>query len=233
MTTSPQDELDRLSSPAEAQKAEEARSRSSFRPVWTKTVCDITRLEGPYDAMLENGQAVRRIALHLTNMRNIEGITPFTATEFDLELGVPQATERGPAQPNVNSELVLMVASAQAIAPNITSVRGLVGLKGVQLEERVHKYQGRQQVPRNSGNWVDSELATRYYHVVAIGATGSANGSKPVITEERVAEATVIVTGLSHADAMDALGPDAGAVLSKLVLEKHVRQVEGVYQPVS
>ena len=231
MTNSPQDELDRLSNPQEAQKAEEARSRSNFRPPWTKCVCDITKLEGPYDAMLENGTHVRRIALHLTNMRNIEGVTPFTGTEFALELGIPQATERGPAQPNMNSELVLTVASAQAIAPNITSVRGLVGLKGVRLEERVHKYAARLQQPRNSGNWVDGELQTRYYHVVAIGATGSANGSRPTVTDERATEAMVQITGLSHADAMEALGEDAGAVISHLVLGKRVSQVEGVYQP--
>lgn len=215
------DDLDRLSNPTLAREAEQARNRSNFRPVWTKVTCDITTVTGPYEATLDNGRKVTRCALHLVNMRNVEGVTPFTGTEADLEFGLPN-------NPNVNSELVLTVASAQALAPNITSIRGLAGLKNVRLEERVHTYQGRVQEPRDSGNWVDRELETRYYHVVSIGG-GSNGASAPTISDERLAEAVEQVEGLAHADAIGVLGEGGADIISKLVLTKKIRQVDGVY----
>lgn len=232
MTQQYQDELDRLTSPQAAKEEEDRRQRSDFRPPWTKATVDITGLEGPYEAHLNNGQPVTRVALKLQNMRSIEGITPFAGTEFDLELALPRPRQDGsPAQPNLNSETVQMVASAQELAPNIQSLRGLVGLKNVRLEERVHHYEGRTQKPANSGNWVDTDMTTRYYHIVSIGSVAGSNGATAPISDDRLAEAVTLITGLSHADAMTALGEDGGAVLSKLVLNKSIRQVEGLYQP--
>lgn len=234
MTQQTLDDLDRLSNPQLAREAEQARNRSNFRPVWTKVTADIASVEGPYEATLNNGTKVQRCALKLVNMRNVEGETPFTGTEADLEFGLP-------TNPNVNSELVLTVASAQALQPSITSIRGLAGLKNVRLEERVHEFEGRQFVKSpgggqtdrdgNRGDWKDATMTTRYYHVVSIGG-GSNGATAPAVTDERLAEAAFLVSGLSHAEAMEALGADGAAVISKLVLNKKISQQEGVYQPV-
>lgn len=245
MTAETMDSLDRLSNPTLAREAEQARNRSSFRPVWQKVTCDIASIAGPYEATLNNGQNVTRCSLHLVNMRQISAVTPFMGTEADLELGLP-------SNPNVNSELVLMTASANAINPEITSIRQLAGLKNVRLEERVHEYQRRffEEDPEGTdtdkktgakGNWVDSEGTpkrphgqTRYYHVVSIGGSATANGNgASAPTEERLAEAIHLIEGADHATAMSILGEDGAAVLSKLVLSKRVQQdEEKKYQPV-
>ncbi len=231
MTTDAMDVLDRLSNPTLAREAEQTRNRSSFRPVWQKVTCDIASIAGPYEATLENGRNVTRCSLHLVNMRQIEGITPFTGTEADLEFGLP-------SNPNVNSELVLTTASANAINPAITSIRQLAGLKGVRLEERIHEFEGRQfvqspggaQTDRSGarGDWKDTTMTTRYYHVVSIGGGAASNGATAP-SADRLEQAVKAVSGLNHAEAMEVLGEDGAQVLSKLVLTKQIKQQDGVY----
>lgn len=207
-----QEQLDFLTNPDEAKKAEQARNRSNFRPPFTGVTCDIVSLNGPYQATLNNGQEVTRMALHLTNMRNIVGETPYAGTEFDLELPVPKS-------PNIHSEATLMTASAGK-----DSIRQLVGLKGVRLEERVDEYKGRKQT---NGVWADADMETRYYAVT--GGSNGASAPAPTISEDRLREAAIQIEGATPADAAAILGPDANDVLAKLILTKRVQQVDGKY----
>ncbi len=233
MTTEQLNELDRLSNPQLAQEEADKRSRSSFRPPFNKATVDIVGIEGPYTPTLNNGQPANgtAVALRLENMHAVEGDIPFTGTTYDLEV-------RLPANPNLNSEVTLMVASAQGLKPEVVGVTKLVGLKGVRLEERVHHYTGNIFQPSVTGTktdrtgakgeWVEGQLTTRYYHVVSIGGASS-NGATPAVTPERLVEAEAAIAGLSHADALVALGADGPAVLSKLVLAKRIHQEAGVY----
>lgn len=227
MTTDILDQLDRLTSPEAAKEAEQARGRSNFRPVWTECTCDIASLEGPYQTRLNNGTEVTRIALKLVNMHSIQGVTPFLGSDYDLELPLP-------ANPNPNAEVVLTVASAQAINPAIKSVRDLVGLKGVHLKEVIHEFQGRKNTGTKDAQgkdiWADATLTTRYYKVESIGSGGSV--APAAVSDERLAEALDVVDGLNHGEAMGALGEDASQVLSKLILTNRIKQVDGVYRVV-
>ncbi len=214
------DELDTLTNPAIAQEEEDKRSRSSFRPPFTKLTCDIGELVGPYET---TGQfPAKVVAVQLRNIRNVQASTPMADTQWDLEVRVP-------ARANIHSEAVLMVASAATHDASITSIRGLAGRKGVTLEEQVHHYKGRQQEPRDSGNWVDADLTTRFYAVTSIGA--GANGAKPAMptfTDAELDEAAQKVIGLDSAAAVAVLGPDLmGKLLTASV--KRVHQQEGIY----
>jgi hypothetical protein len=171
-------DLERLTSPAEAKKEEEARNRSSFRPPFTSCTCDFGPLTGPYETTTTYGSDTRteqKVSLKLLNMRNVKGVTPFDGTDFDLELKVP-------AKPNVNSEATLMVASAQALNPDLSIVK-FSGLKGVTLEEKVHYFKGRKNTNKKDATgrdiWEDSDFETRYYAITSIGST-----SKPAVAVE-------------------------------------------------
>ncbi len=231
------EELDKLTSPQLAQEAEDKRNRSNFRPPFTKLTCDIAAVEGPFKPMLNNGQEAfgQAVNLKLVNIHSVEGVTPFTGTDYDLEVRVPNSA-------NINSEATLMVISAQMLKPEINGISKLIGLKGVRLEERVHHFTGNRFVPSDSGAETDRDgrkgawnrefpYETRYYHIVSIG--GAANGAKAAVSEDRLSEALSVVPGMTHADALEYLGADGPDVLSKLVLGKKIKRGEdGVYAAV-
>ncbi len=214
------DELDLLTNPAIAQEEEDKRSRSNFRPPFTELTCDIGSVEGPYE--VQDGQFVRKVAgLELRNIRNVKAVQPFDATEWTLEV-------RLPAKANIHSEATLMTASAADHDATISSIRHLANRKGVTLKEAVDHYQGRKQDPPNSGTWVDAPMETRYYAVVAIGATNGAKATAaPAFTDAELDEAADQIIGLSKPEASALVG---NPILGKLLVgdTKRVKEEEGV-----
>lgn len=68
-----------------------------------------------------------------------------------------------------------------------------------------------------------------YWDVVSVGK-GSANGSRPALDDAEFEARLPLVVGQSHADAMELVPAE---VISRGLLEKRIKQVDGVYTLVS
>ena len=215
------DELDMLTNPDLVEEAETQASRSNFRPPMVKFTADIETGDiEPYDSVLNNGQAVRRVSLKLKNMTGVqvaEGRQPLPTDSFTLELGLPKRA-------NANAEIALMVASASKVNPQVNSIKSFPGLKKVTFEERVHKYQGRANTGEKGADgkdvWKDKELSTYYYHVVSLGSIGSSAAPPPAAepTAEALAKALELLDGKTLSEF------NGAALRDKVIQEGHLAQ---------
>lgn len=198
-----------------AQEADAAAAVTG-RPQWAKDQYNLEKGKGRVTAITEatrmtaNGNAIIEYQIHLGSPVIERANLPLTG-EAILVVPSPNTTSRlGSRQP-----YFWTLEGPHEADPSIDNLGQLVG-KDIAFE-----LQARKPFPT-------AERDAFFYKLALLGGGTASNGTKAV-SDERLAEAAVIVAGLSHKDAMDALGEDGSAVLSKLVLTKVVKQDGGVY----
>jgi len=186
--------------------------RSRRKPEWAKVYnefeADTTFSEGT------GRDGKRLLVLNWTNMNIIQSDVPWTGTEDSDEF---------PVSDRANSKMGFLLKSLPA------------GKKLSDLnKQRVHYRQGLWQQKDAAGNVRLNDKGFPayelwYWEVVSVGAKGS-NGAKPALSDEDFEAKVPLVVGLTHAAAIEAVGAD---VISRGLLSKRLRQVDGVYEMVS
>lgn len=143
MTNQPLDELDRLSSPEEAQKTEDNRNRPRSRNPLRWFKADILGT-GP-DLTIENRSMgsweERGVWLDVLVKEIYRSDPPIEEMNQKIWVRYPNSRRDGkPSDPDINSEPVLMVDAARSSDPSVTSIRSLPGRKGVVFKEEAHHF---------------------------------------------------------------------------------------------
>jgi hypothetical protein len=204
MDAATREELMRKSNPQAVKQAMEEQERGSFRPKYLNFSADIGDLIGPYKETVgtDNQTEVTRIALPLKNLNITKSTEALQIVEDKLEITWPD-------NPKDSDEVVLMVASAMAINPEINWIGAFSGLKQVFFEERVHLYDSRAEtdeimmkdgqpvIDKKSNKprkvWKDVKRKRWYYHVLAIGGAPKETETSDEPSELGIAKALSII----------------------------------------
>lgn len=188
-TQDPLEELRKLTSFKEATQQEQERNRNNFRhPITSATVTvDDFQTDIRYTP---SGRELKEVIMSCSNVQVHRAITPYTSTEAQFRFLLPD-------KPNLHLELGQMVASANALNPDIDNLLQFKG-RTITFEERIHTYRGRR---RNdaTGNWADADLETTYYHVTAVRGAGS-NGTHAEPTKQGLDAALAFASGKTETE---------------------------------
>lgn len=180
MTNEALDLLDRLTSPELAKKAELDNNRPQDRSPLRRFKADI--LGSGQDLQVEQRRVgnfdQRGVYLDLNVTEVYESNPPVDPGMHRLWIRLPGERRDGKqAEPNINSEVVQMMESAQ-----LASIRLLPGRKGVTFTESTHEFSGRADTgkpdPKNPARtlWEDKTFTT-YYYKLDLSGPASSNGS--------------------------------------------------------
>lgn len=203
------DELAALTNSDVAKEEEQRRGRSNFRHTLTEFIADVDGFSPIYEEKVGD-RIRRRTKMQLSNVKVISvARDPYAEMTAEIVLPIPDAG----GKPNINSEPVQTVLSAQKIKPDITSLPQLAGMKGVHFKELVHEFQGsdwkadpngsRTNNQGQKGDWIDSTFKTYYYAVMGIGANSNGATAQTVSTPAEISsEANLALLGLLEGDGM-------------------------------
>lgn len=185
-----------------------SRRKAPWVKVFNEFEADTTFSEG----VARDGKT-RILVLKWANMTVFDSDTPWTGTEDEDEF---------PISERANSKLGFLVKSCKEVTG-----KDLTALNGQRVRYKLGLWQQKNadgSVRLNDKGFPAYELW--YWDVVSVGKGAGAKADKPEMSDEEFDAALGKVVGLSHAEAMKEVGGD---VISKGLLKKRIKQVEGVY----